>query len=459
MAEDDDLLLDAGESTGETGETGETDDESPAIRETPCSFLTGKAGSGKTYKLLKKAADPNSGLLLTATTGIAAVNLSATTLHSTLGFFDTASLHDIYREGRLTRRLHQISLGYRTLAIEEASMLEADALDVILRSCDEAANYRDVKSPLGLLLVGDFAQLPPVKGRWAFDADCWPRFAAATTKLERVWRQDGGAFLDALNAARGGDGGMAAEILTNAGAEWHSSRVGGFDGTTILPVNTEVSRHNNDELMKLRTPLIRVPSRRWGKQRSEWGERKGEWGIPLELELKAGCYVMVLSNDFDAGYVNGDCGHFREMDRQGAAIVELVRTGETVAIPKIVRHVEVREAPDAGDYSAIGHGEYLPRMHTRRRTMPSGRTTVAGYVQGQIEFLPLRLAWASTVHKSQGLTLDRAQVDFRHKFFSAAAMLYVALSRVRSLEGLRLVGQREVFARQCQCDSRVIKWL
>jgi ATP-dependent DNA helicase PIF1 len=439
-------------------ETGVEDDAAPVIRSTPCAFETGRAGTGKTYNLLRRAADPSQAILLTATTGIAAVNLSAATLHSTLGFFDTTSLHDVYREGRLTRRLHQLALVYRTLAIEEASMLEADALDIIVRAMDETAKYRDVGTPMSLLLVGDFAQLPPVKGRWAFEADAWPRFAAATTRLGRVWRQDGGAFLDALNAARGGDGGLAAELLTAAGAEWHTSRVGDFDGTTILPVNRKVNTHNNDELMKLRTPLLKIPSRRWGKQRTEWGEKKGEWGIPPALELKVGAYVMILANDFDAGYVNGDCGHLKAVEG-GCAVVKLIRTGEEVVVPKVVRHVELREEPDTGDFTTQTTGEYLSRTHRRMREAASGRRSLAGYVLGQVEFLPLRLAWASTVHKSQGLTLDRAQVDFRNTFFESPAMIYVALSRCRTLAGLRLVGQPEVFARQCKADPRVRAWL
>ena len=117
------------------------------------------------------------------------------------------------------------------------------------------------------------------------------------------------------------------------------------------------------------------------------------------------------------------------------------------------------EKPDDVDVSAVSRGEYLSRPHTRRRVSPSGRSSVAGYVLGQVEFFPLRLAWSSTVHKSQGLSLDRCQVDFRDNFFAHPAMLYVALSRCRTLAGLRLVGQREIFVRACQMDARVKEWI
>lgn len=439
-------------------------DETEDVREdvsVPVSFLTGKAGCGKTYGLIQEAAAEGSSIQLCSTTGISAINLGATTLNSTLGYFDTDSLRDSFLNGHLTRRLHELALARRVLAIDEGSMLEADQLDLIYRGVEEANRYRDVTSPLGIRLVGDFAQLPPVQGRWAFEADCWRFFAAATTRLDKVWRQDGGAFLDALNAAREGDGGAAAEILTTAGATWHTSRDEAFDGTTILPKNALVNRHNALVLAKHPGKVIEVRSRRWGKQRSEWGEnsRTHEWGIPQVAEFKIGAYVMILANDFEAGYVNGDCGHIAEFNADGSVEVELVRDGNVVQVSRIVRHVELPSKPDDIDMTAVSHGDYLAKTHTRRRESPSGRTKVAGYVLGQVEFAPIRLAWASTVHKSQGLSLDACQVDFRDSFFASPAMLYVALSRCRTLDGLRLVGMREVFVRACRMDERVRRYV
>ena len=435
-------------------------EEVTADRQVPVTFSTGRAGTGKTYALLRESEAPDSSIQLCATTGIAAVNLGTTTLNATLGYFDTNSLRDSYLNGQLTRRIHELALHRRWLAIDEGSMLEADQLDLVYRGVEEANRYRDVVEPLGIRLVGDFAQLPPVQGRWAFEADCWRHFAAATTRLEKVWRQDGGAFLDALNAAREGNGGLAAEILTDAGAVWHTSRDEAFDGTTILPKNALVNRHNALVLSRHPGKVIEVRSRRWGKQRSEWGEnaRTHEWGIPPIAEFKVGAYVMILANAPDFSWVNGDCGKIVEI---GAAYVEveLVRNGQVERIEKIVRHVEKHEKPDDVDVSAVSRGEYLSRPHTRRRVSPSGRSSVAGYVLGQVEFFPLRLAWSSTVHKSQGLSLDRCQVDFRDNFFAHPAMLYVALSRCRTLAGLRLVGQREIFVRACQMDARVKEWI
>ena len=203
-----------------------------------------------------------------------------------------------------------------------------------------------------------------------------------------------------------------------------------------------MDRFNGIALDRVEGRPLTVSSRRWGKLRSEWKN------IPERLALKIGCYVMILSNqlpDFD--YVNGDCGHLRGYEN-GEMQVELVRNGDVVSIPKLVRSVTTKDKP-AGFSGGRGEG-YVSYPH---------RDAKGRYIEGQIEYIPLRLASASTVHRSQGLSLDRAQIDFRNSFFGQPGMLYVGLSRVRTLEGLRLVGDRERFVKQCNHDPRVGPWL
>jgi len=361
-------------------------------------------------------------------------------------------MRDAYLTGQLARKLHEIAREYAWLAVEEYSMLDADALDILYRATIEANRYADVVRPLGLLLVGDLAQLPPVKARWCFEAACWERFAASTERLEHVWRQDTGPFLDALNHVRDGRGAQAAELLTAAGAVWHTALDTEFDGTTILPKNDMVNRYNDIALDRVPGKRITVTSRRWGKQRSEWGEnlRTHEWGIPPRTDFKVGAYVMVLSNAPDFSVVNGDCGHIGAYE-DGAFHVNLLRTGQVVRIEKLVRGVEQSERPDGFSGPTVDDTTWMPKEHYRRR--------VRRYVTGQVEYYPLRLAYASTVHKSQSLTLDRVQADFRDWFFGKPAMLYVALSRCRTLAGLRLVGMREKFVVQCATDPRIAPWL
>lgn len=430
-------------------------------REVPCARLIGVAGSGKTYTLLKREQANPHDLKLCATTGIASINLGTITINSLLSYFDTRSMKDAFLTGQLARKLHDLATDYRWLAVEEYSMLHAEQLDLLYRAVQEANRYADVKEPMGILLVGDLAQLPPVKGEWCFRAEHWDKFAANTTRLDKVWRQNAGLFLDALNMTRAGNGGLAAETLTGAGATWHTSVDTEFDGTTILPKNAMVNRYNDIALDRVHGQRFTVQSRRWGQQRTEWGESRTthEWGIPPRMDLKVGAYVMILSNSPDFQYVNGDCGHIEDhyLTTEGDTIlnVKLVRTGHTFPIGSIVRGFETPDKPAEFDgpriYASEDYGEWLARPHYR-----VGKRR---YVLGQVEYFPLRLSYASTVHKSQSLTLDKIQCDFRDHFFSHPAMLYTALSRCRTLEGLRLVGQKERFIQQCKTDPAVLPWI
>ena len=430
------------------------DGERPGVFE----FVTGRAGTGKTYTTkVADAADSKYGLL-TATTGIAAVNLGATTVHAALKYSDTDSLRDNYLSGRLTRTLHEIALRKRRLIIDEGSMIDARQLDLWYRAVAEVNRFKDVEQPFGITIVGDFGQLPPVKAPWAFDASCWSEFAAHTTHLTKVWRQDVGPFLEALNAARVGNGGLAAEILTSLGVRWHTSTDQQFDGTTILPRNQQVNRYNDMALDRVPGARFAVTSRRWGRQRSEWGEnaKTHEWGIPPRAEFKVGAYVMILSNAPDFAWCNGDCGKIEAFDRDADVFhIRLKRNDKLVEIARIVRHVDSYSKPEPWDGRRVPKSEddggYIAEPHFRG--------AVRRYVTGQVEFFPVKLAYASTVHKSQGLTLDVCQIDIRDQFFRSDAMLYVALSRVRTVEGLRIVGMREVFARHCNANARVREWL
>lgn len=426
-------------------------------RDVECEFRTGKAGVGKSFQLMEEVKKDPSSMIITATTGIAAVNLGAVTLNATLRYFDTNSMRDAYLTGALSRVMHVLAKKYRKLAIDEGSMLSNDQLDYVYRAARDANKYRDVyDNPIGLVLVADMAQLPPVKARWAFEGVYWPEFAKRITRYNKVWRQAEGPFLDALNLAREGKGGPAAEILNAAGAHWYTSRDSDFEGTTILCKNAHVHKHNELVLDKKPGVKIKATSRRWGKQYSEWGlnPKTKEWGIPPILDLKIGAYVMIRANASDFRFVNGDCGHVTNYEVD-CVTVRLLRTGREEPIPKIVRSVEQPDKP--GDFT----GPMLSRTEDDGRWLakPHFRGRVRTYVTGQIEFFPMQLAWASTVHKSQGLSLDRVQVDIRDKFWQSPAMIYVSLSRCRSLEGLRIVGQKDTFAQYVRNDPRVLPWL
>lgn len=426
-------------------------------RPVPCEFITGVAGSGKTYKVRQEvAADSRSGIL-SATTGIASVNLGTITLHSLLRYSTTEVLKDSWLQGKLTRVLHSLGRKHKRLIVDEVSMMSATQLDLIHRAVREVNRYSDMEEPLGITLVGDMLQLAPVKEPWVFTAQSWGDFEAQTTRLTKVWRQDSAEFLAALNLVRGGKGAEGAEELTKLGVQWQSQLDTEFDGTTILPKNDQVSRYNQMALDRIRGEEFIVNSHRWGKQQSEWEQniRTKEWGIPPQVRLKVGAYVMILANANDFSWANGDCGWIRDYD-DDTITIELVRTGQEIILPRVVRGVEYSERPDG--YSGTVNipkdedgGGWLPRQHYRGR--------VKRWVMGQIQYFPLRLAWASTVHKTQSLTLDRVQCDFRDRFFGMGGMMYVALSRCRTLGGLRLVGMRETFAQRVTVDEAVRRWI
>jgi ATP-dependent DNA helicase PIF1 len=426
----------------------------------PCEFITGPAGTGKTYNCVKAVAEDPSYGILSATTGIASVNLGAITVNSLLKYSDTRCLRDHFLTGVLSRVLHSLAKQYRRLIVDEVSMADAEQLDIWYRGVEDANRYVDVATPMGITLVGDFAQLAPIKAKWAFEACCWRRFAENTTWLTKVWRQGNARFLEALNLVRRGEGAAAAEVLTSLDVRFETALDTEFDGTTILPRNDQVGRYNALALDRVLGAKFKVTSRRWGQQRSEWGQsvRTKEWGIPPEVELKTGCYVMLLANAPDFEYVNGDCGTVVRYDPDGGVIyISLVRTGQVVCIPPLTRGVEHSERP-AG-WPATAERILASQDDGGWHPQPHYRTRVKRWVTGQIEYWPLRLAYATTVHKSQSLTLDRVQCDFRNHFYQQPAMLYVSLSRCRSLAGLRLVGQKETFAKHCNFDPRVAEWL
>jgi ATP-dependent DNA helicase PIF1 len=449
---------------------------------TPCAFITGIAGSGKTFTVRERCATDPTYAALASSTGISAINLNTVTIHSLLGFFDTDSLRDAYIKGGVQTKLRKlVKEGYRNVIIDECSMISKDVLDLLIRAFDDV-NMRLVdegQSPVGLILTGDFLQLPAIadrpagasfqKGRrkavaipWAFHSQFWPRFEKNMTRLTKVWRQADPRFLAALNFARSGRGRDCLQVLQSAGQKFESFVDHDFNGTTIVGKNDEVDRINQIRLDRVKGRQIQLPSRRWaagGKVRQEWKH------IPERTLLRENCYVMILANKYVDGamvYANGDCGWVRgiqpSVDKMipPSVMVELVRTGEIVNVESLVRGIEHGERPDwiGGEWTDQGEGEdgkFCAQPHYRRKKRR--------HVTGQIEYYPLRVCYASTVHKCQGLSIDRCQVDFRGWMYKSPAMLYTALSRCRTLEGLRLVGMPDMLIERCVVDKEAARWL
>jgi ATP-dependent DNA helicase PIF1 len=438
----------------------ESTDTRRAVLNQPFSGLFGAAGSGKTF-YTKAWAEEEKGLVLCATTGIAAINLGGETINAILGYFDTASLQEKYLTGALTAQLGRLwKSGVRRLVLDEVSMLAGDQLTFLVKAIEEVNGRgyvlgkwtEDDDSPapsMGLTLVGDFCQLAPVKAPYAFESPEWTAFTPNQVTLTEIRRQSDPAFIAMLRAARAGRGTEVAAYFRDrqAIAQETDDR---YDGPTIVAKNETVDRYNGLRMGQLTGQDLAFPSTRWGKLRSEWGQLekpKTTWNIPEVLTLKIGALVMILANrreQRELRYVNGDLGTIVDATAT-SAWVTLQRTGRTVEVIPVTRQVKV------------------PCDSARRKALRTAgndlRIDDRWEIVGEITYLPLRVAYASTVHKSQGLSLDRVQVNIRDAFFKSPGMLYVALSRARTAEGLRLVGSPEAIIERCTTDPRLKEWL
>jgi ATP-dependent DNA helicase PIF1 len=462
-----DLALDQNEEPFGAYDPTEEEEESKEVR---CEYVTGAAGTGKTFSIRKRIEeDPTYGLLC-ATTGIAGVNLGTTTINAQFGYFDTDSLRQKYISGKLITRMAEFATQYKNLVVDECSMLAAEQLDIFHEAAKAANQYEKVKKSknpdgIGIVLTGDFCQLPPIKSKWAFDADCWPLFEQNTTVLTKNWRQADGQFLEGINSLRRGDGLTGSNLLRDSGVEFANANLLDYPGTTILAKNQDVDRYNWVALSKLQAEEIKVKSERW-----TWKGQypPSEWKlIPDELKVKKGAYVMILANDSPAfTYANGDCGWVEDIDpTTNMFTIKLARNDKLVSVPMVERPLYVKEDPktlfDGDDSTELVWSKkiYLREGIERPWGEPHLDLDRDKYVAGSIKYSPVRLAYAATVHKTQGLTLDRVQMDIRHGFFGSPAMIYVAVSRCRTAQGLRIVGSPQLLAQRCKIAEEVKRWL
>lgn len=446
------------------------------IGKAPFEFLNGTAGTGKTT-LARKLMDllPPGSCVLAATTGIAAVNLGeGTTINALLGYFDTADLQEKFTTGQLQAQLRRHrGAGLRRIILDEISMMDARQLTIVVRAVQEINQPRrkdleamsgddleetpegELPPQLGLTIVGDFAQLSPVPdkdpvtnrplgARFAFESPEWPLFKDATTRLTKIWRQDQKDFVEALHAVRRGDGLRALQFFTaNRFCDLTDQN---YDGSTIFAKNVEVDRYNQLRLDALAGPPMTFEARRWGKQRGDWKQ------IPDVLTLKTTALIMILANERDVDtkkmiYANGDLGELIAQTSPFAVQVRLKRTGEIVDVHTIIRENTIPLGPGRRKELIAADQAHLITKDKKRE------------IVGTVAYMPIRVAYGCTVHKTQGLTLDKVQINIRDGFFKQPGMLFVALSRCRSAEGLRIVGNTTGFFERCKTDPRVLPWL
>lgn len=376
-------------------------------------FLTGEPGSGKTHTinryikwLREHGVEPS----VTASTGIAATHVSGMTIHSWSGIGVKRDITDwdiemILGREKTARRI----VDAKVLIIDEISMLDGRTLasvDKVLRSLRRRLLTDD--KPFGglqVIFVGDFFQLPPIsKGervQFAFESAAWRDANPLVCYLSEQHRQEDGAFLDVLGALRRGE-------FEQMHYEHLQGRIGkvpkGEVATRLYTHNADVDRINTESLNKIEGKGRRYTMLTRGAS-ALVESLKNSCLSPEVLDLKEGAAVMFTRNNFDAGYVNGTLGKVVDFSDDGFPVIE-TRTGERITA-------------EPAEWAVQDGSKILARLTQ----------------------VPLRLAWAITVHKSQGLSLDAAVIDLRSAFEYGQG--YVAISRVRTLEGLYLEGMND----------------
>lgn len=398
-------------------------------------YLTGAAGSGKTYLLNQYIAYLKSHKIavgITASTGIAATHMGGTTIHSWagMGIADTITdkdIADLFKRSYLRKRF----LHTKVLIIDEISMLHAQRLDVVDKICKA---FKKNSLPFGgmqVVMCGDFFQLPPVQKfqekttvkkdmETLFDEAAfvktserpntefvnssfiWQHMQLRICYLDEQYRQDDRTFLRVLNDIRNNE-------VTETTVEYLSDRLnkdttGYARPTRLFTHNTDVDAINKKHLEEL-SGEVHEFSMSWRGNFLLTEILRKSCLAPEILVLKKGAQVMFVKNNFEGGYVNGTLGEVIDF-KDGKP---LVRTFDGAEI-------------------SVGHASWEIKEEEIEKAA--------------ISQLPLRLAWAITVHKSQGMSLDAAEVDLSRSFIPG--MGYVALSRVRSLAGLKLMGMNQM---------------
>lgn len=420
-------------------------------------FLTGKAGTGKTTFLKYIRENCYKKMAITAPTGVAAMNAGGTTLHALFwlpfGMFvedyplkwDEADTH-IYNKNRLfstiklTKQRRAILQELELLVIDEVSMVRADtldAIDIILKSV-----RRDMRPFGGLqvLFIGDLYQLPPVvrDNEWHvlrdhysspffFDSKVLRGNALVMLELQQIYRQKDNVFIDILNKIRNNQ--CADDDLTYLNTH-HRTDFKPADNDqyiTLTSHNRLADQINQEELVKLASKMHNIKA----IVKDEF--QQGAYPTEENLALKDGAQVMFIKNDVgdDRKYFNGKIGFVKEILLDKQQVIVGFKDGTEDVVVK-------RETWENIKYK-----------------YNKGEDKIEEEVLGTFSQFPLRLAWAITIHKSQGLTFEKAIIDAGTSF--AAGQVYVALSRLIGLEGLVL--RSKIPSHSIRTDTQVVEFM
>ena len=372
-------------------------------------FLTGSAGTGKTYvlnqyiKYLKARKVPVS---ITASTGIAATHLQGTTIHAWSGIgikdsLSTRNLRDLKEKKYLKKNIDKS----RVLIIDEISMLHKKQFDLVNEVLQFFRETQDAFGGIQLVLCGDFFQLPPIgntsevnKDKFCFMSQSWLDAKLSICYLTDQFRQTDSKLDKILNEIRSGYvSPNSIELLKSNDKEIEAE-----EPTRLYTHNMDVDRINGQHMNEIKGRKKVFKAKIKGNLKLAESIKRSIMA-PEKLELKKDAKVMFVKNNYEKGYLNGSLGKVITYNDDGYPVIQLNNGAHIVAEPEDWRIED-----------------------------ETGKLLVS-YQQ-----VPLRLAWAITVHKSQGMTLDSAVMDLSNTFEKGQG--YVALSRIKGLEGLQLNG-------------------
>ena len=376
--------------------------------------ITGGAGTGKSYLIgeIASALHDTKHLAVTAMTGSAALLIRGTTLHRRLSLRlakgpASEIAYNISKNRRFTAYYDILDLNL--LIIDECSMLNDILFDKVSKVLQILRGNSKPFGGIQIVLVGDLYQLPPVEGRYCFQSELWSKCNFDICELTQNMRQkDDEPFMEMLKRLRLGR--CSREDLIVLRSLKDTQFPEGIEPTKLYCKNVDVDHINSYELQKVGGQLFTFPTKYTGSHEASMQYAKA-CNVPEQVTVSVGAQVMITFNyNPGLGLVNGTRGVVTTLDQKSVTIRLL--DGREEVIPYI--KIEQEDDPDVG-----------------------------------IDFMPLKLAWAVTIHKSQGMTLDAIEIDIGSNIFTVG-QAYTALSRARTLKSVRVVD----VASRSFCTSR-----
>ena len=373
-------------------------------------FITGSAGTGKTYLLHQYMFYLKARKVIptvVAPTGIAASHLQGQTIHSYFSLGIRSEIDEEYIDSLLEKKYLRTRFSkLKVLIVDEISMVSPEmfsAMDRILRA------FKKNNTPFGgvqTILSGDFFQLPPISRvvtdkRFAWQSPSWRELDLKTCYLQKKFRQDDNVLISILDEIRSGS--VSSHSIDTLNSRYHKELDNGFTPTKLYTHNMDVDRINSEELAKIMHPSLLFSYKSEGSAKNV--ERIFKSSLVLEeISLKKDAVVMFIKNNSELGYVNGTTGVVVGFDKEKGLPVVKTSYGSLIKVALEDWNIE----------------------------------NESGNIVAKVSQIPLKLAWAITIHKSQGMTLDSAEIDLSKTF--EVGQGYVALSRIKNIEGLRLMG-------------------